>query len=279
MKNHIVSYSISENDPRDFLYEYTKGLPGVPQVLDLPETLYLGEKLFGVRHQGTDGACVGFACACMKDWQEQNDPSSNIEGPMSPLFIYNLRNNRPSSGMTPRNALTILRTRGIVEEKDFPYDLGPKKIPSTKLLEKAKQYKISGYAAVKTVQGLKEALLSNGVCIIVMPVYNMKGTFWKPNIGDTMSGYHCLAVIGYDRQGFIIRNSWGDRWNGDGETVYPYEDWGSHVECWTTIDEITSTVAKSNKIETREQIITFKMRIAAFFDTVYMWILHFLRKI
>jgi C1A family cysteine protease len=279
MKNHIAGYTISENDPRDFLYEYTRTLPGVLQPPMIPEKMYLGGNLFGVRSQGEDGACVAFACACMKDWQEHMDPSSKVEDTMSPLFLYNLRGNRPFPGMTPRNALDILRTRGIVEEKDFPYDLGMKKLPNTSLLEKAKRYRISGYAAVKTIQGLKQALATNGVCIIVVPVYNLFERFWKPTRGDPMKGYHCLAVIGYNEDGFILRNSWGDSWNGNGETVFPYVDWGIQVECWTAIDEMTTMIAKSNRLEPKEQVITFRMRIGAFFNTIHMWILYILHKL
>ena len=38
-------------------------------------------------------------------------------------------------------------------------------------------------------------------------------------------------------EGFIIRNSWGENWNGDGYTLYKYTDWGKHWEIWCTIDK------------------------------------------
>ena len=37
--------------------------------------------------------------------------------------------------------------------------------------------------------------------------------------------------------GFIIRNSWGPYWGDNGYCYYSYQDWGSHWEIWTTIDD------------------------------------------
>lgn len=57
-----------------------------------------------------------------------------------------------------------------------------------------------------------------------------------------------MTVVGYDKKGFIIRNSWGKYWEGDGHCMYPYEDWGVHYEVWTTVDELTSKPIQSKNI-------------------------------
>jgi C1A family cysteine protease len=48
-----------------------------------------------------------------------------------------------------------------------------------------------------------------------------------------------MAIVGWDTEGFIIRNSWGDDWNDDGHTIFPYTDWGLQWEVWTAIDDTT----------------------------------------
>ena len=49
-----------------------------------------------------------------------------------------------------------------------------------------------------------------------------------------------MTVIGYTKEGFIIRNSWGVFWGDKGYCIYPYSDWGAHYEIWTTIDDKSS---------------------------------------
>ena len=60
---------------------------------------------------------------------------------------------------------------------------------------------------------------------------------WKPRTGDKRQGGHAMTVVGYNEEGFIIRNSWGPYWGNDGYCTYTYADWGSHWEIWTTIDD------------------------------------------
>ena len=43
-------------------------------------------------------------------------------------------------------------------------------------------------------------------------------------------------LVGYNEDGFIVRNSWGHNWGNQGYSIYEYNDWGSHWEIWTTID-------------------------------------------
>ena len=47
---------------------------------------------------------------------------------------------------------------------------------------------------------------------------------------------HSVTVVGYKKEGFILKNSWGNTWNGDGCVIFPYSDWGKHWECWVCVD-------------------------------------------
>ena len=61
--------------------------------------------------------------------------------------------------------------------------------------------------------------------------------WFKESESSEMQGGHAMTVVGYNEEGFIIRNTWGINWGDKGYCIYPYSDWGSHWEIWTTIDE------------------------------------------
>jgi hypothetical protein len=175
------------------------------------------------------------AGSAMKEWQERID--FLLDEYLSPQFIYNNRENRPSEGMYMRDLMNILRLYGDCREYLHPYGDGGK--PSAEAYGDADDHVIASYAAVNTIEGLKQALYTSGPCVIAVPVYNTGERMWHERPGDSFLGGHAMCVVGYDAAGFIIRNSWGARWNGDGHCIFPYADWGEQWEVWTTVDADT----------------------------------------
>lgn len=215
----------------------------------LPRKLDLRRKLNLPKNQGYQGTCAAHVAACMKEWQERKDVG--FKGHMSSQFVYNNRNNQLSNGMYGRDVMNILKNIGCCTEDSYPYE----KIEAAseidpKFLEEAANYKIKGYARVNTIDTLKRALLINGPCYISFPVYNYSNYMWRQYKGEKKLGGHAMTVVGYDLKGFIIRNSWGVFWDGDGHCHYPYGDWGSHYEVWTTIDE------KSEKLPQKKMFLS-----------------------
>lgn len=46
-------------------------------------------------------------------------------------------------------------------------------------------------------------------------------------------GGHAFAIVGYNDVGFLVQNSWGERWGGGGCATLPYEDWlASAFDAW-----------------------------------------------
>jgi hypothetical protein len=46
-------------------------------------------------------------------------------------------------------------------------------------------------------------------------------------------GGHAFAIVGYNRDGFIVQNSWGDVWGKGGLAVLRYSDWLENaMDCW-----------------------------------------------
>lgn len=225
----------SPDDPRDWIAE---AIFRPRTELQLPKTLDLRDKLPGVRSQGGRGSCVAFAATVMKEYQERLDVEFKYH--MSPEFIYHQRSIKPQSGMYPRDAMSILQHSGCPPEYSLPYQKDDIESIPQKVREEASNFKIKSYARINTIMGLKTALYKNGPCHICFPVYHNQPEFWRASPGEQRTGGHAVAVIGYNAVGFILQNSWGKKWNGDGTVVYPYEDWGVHWEIWTTIDDNSS---------------------------------------
>lgn len=227
---YILEVEKSPADDRDFLVSAIYTSPVV-----LPATLDYRSELPDVRDQGSQGSCSAQTAACMKEWQEFIDVE--FTGHMSPQYIYNLRENSGSYGMSPRDTMKILSKEGIVHEKHYPY--GSTHEISDLLRKNGYKYRIKGYARIYTVNELKKALVGNGPCYIAFPVHNWDMYFWRKTGQSVNYGGHAVSVVGYTKDSFIIRNSWGTDWGDKGYTYYPFDEWGAHWEIWTTIDAET----------------------------------------
>ena len=84
-------------------------------------------------------------------------------------------------------------------------------------------YTIKEYYRVNTIDELKNALYQSGPCYISFPVYDTRPEFWRPKGNEPLRGGHALAVVGYNKEGFIIRNSWGRYWGNNGYFEMSYD--------------------------------------------------------
>jgi C1A family cysteine protease len=229
----VLNIEKSPVDERDFIAESIYS----PEV-DVPRFLDLRPFLSPVVNQGPQGTCSAQVAKVMKEYQEYKlQGLTGDEALMSAQFVYNFREEPNYEGMTPRETMKILQKTGICRELIYPYGTiqYPSNIPQI-AIDDAQNFQIEAYAQIDTQEGLKKALVKDGVCYICFPVYNESSRMWKPDQGQENMGGHAMAVVGYNSKGFIIRNSWGVQWGDNGHTIYPYEDWGAHWEIWTTLD-------------------------------------------
>ena len=251
MNEILFSLSKSPEDPRDYKYK-----DFIAKYYTFPKKLDLRGQLMPIRNQGKQGTCAAQVAACMKEYQERLE--SGINEYMSPQFVYNFRpywnNNQQDGedinedyGMNCRDVMKILNKNGICPEKIYSYGKVEYSFEIDKRITNiAKKYIIKSYAQIETINELKKSLFKNGPCLIAFPVYNTGKAMWKDN-GFESQGGHAMTIVGYNEKGFIIRNSWGKNWGDNGYCIYPYEDWGSHWEIWTTVD-LVSNPKKNEKV-------------------------------
>lgn len=224
----------SPPDDRDWAYE---GL-ALAGPVSFPKTFDLRPHLPPVRDQGSRGTCAAFTSCCIKEYHEKIDNPEHFEGYMSPDSVYFYRKNKPEEGMYCRDVMNILRKYGAGREEFQPYSNKEPKSLSPEVVKDAARFKIKNYAQVHTINAAKKALMTSGPLLFAFPYYeNSLAEFWKPT--GPFGGGHAVACVGWTEKGFIIRNSWSDKWNGDGYVIYDFKDWGMHWELWSAVDAET----------------------------------------
>jgi len=173
----------------------------------------------------------------MRQHQEFND--TGLLKRLSEQFIYNNREELDEEGMYMQDLMHILYKVGICLNDLCKY--GNTNRPSEDAYRDALKRVVEGYAQVNTINELKTALYLQGPCPIAVPVYNYGPRMWYQYQGDEFLGGHAMCAVGYNDEGFIIRNSWSDEWGDGGYTILPYSDWEYVWEAWTTIDAPTKT--------------------------------------
>lgn len=205
----------------------------------IPDSVDLRGWIPPVRDQGSLPTCVAQAFACIKEYQSRMD--SNFNEYLAPQFIYNLRDPKVD-GMYGNNAAEIVMNNGVPREALYGYG-DPETIDdvendiSSEVKEDAAARKIKSYFKVTTIDGAKAAL-KNGPLYIAFPCYNIGKKFWvKGGEGEDILGGHAVAIVGYNKEGFILRNSWGYLWGDRGYTTYGYNEFGSHWEIIACIND------------------------------------------
>lgn len=169
----------------------------------------------GVVNQGMDSICVPCSLSAYLNWKQNLETGSKKDNKVDYFEIYDKRGHE-WDGMSFKQALGILRHEGVASASGR---LG-----------------IHEYALISSKAALQTAILMNGPCVGALPVYNDSPRFWKEQKNDGFYGYHAISIVGYDKDGFIIRNSWGPKFGDNGYTTLKYEDFGQFVEIWTILD-------------------------------------------
>jgi hypothetical protein len=204
----VYGFKKSEIDGSESIFEE-------PKTEKLPDKFSLKEYLPKVLNQGNHPICVPCSISSLINWSlNLKNGDNTFDNNVKVFDIFEPYGD--DNGMTFKDAFKHLRTKGVDTEKG--------------------NFKITRYAMVKSILALKYAIYLNGPCVGALPVFNTsRCEFWNSSYGEYEGG-HAIAIVGWDKNGFIIRNSWGPYYGQKGYSILSYEDFKNFFEIWTIIE-------------------------------------------
>lgn len=217
-------------DFRDLTYQYKR----VP----LPRKVDLRPRYGLIYDQGPLGSCTANALSMAYDFdrvQQKQEPTVP-----SRLFIYYnervlINKVTEDSGAYIRDGIKSMAKHGVCEETLWPYLVSKFKTkPSKAAYDDAKLSTIKEYLRLdnRILNQLKECLVSGHGFVFGFSVYESfesesvakTGIMPMPSKLESSLGGHAVFCVGYDddKQCFIVRNSWGEKWGDKGHFYMPY---------------------------------------------------------
>ena len=198
----------SKLDGTEYIYSST--------IATIPEKYSYKKYLPKVLNQGLDPICIPCSISAYINLILNSKTGKKEDNKIAYFDIYNSKTIE-GEGMTFKEAFSYLKHNGVKTKNCI--------------------FKIHTYSMIKSSLALKSAIIMNGPCFGALPVYNDTNDFWIKRNGDTLLGYHAIAIVGYDPNGFIIRNSWGESYGDEkGYHHIKTEDFNKFIELWTIVN-------------------------------------------
>lgn len=220
-------YLPSPPDARDYTYDRICML-AVEQ--ELPEE-YITDRKVPILNQGCNSDCVAHAIATATAHGQYK--AEHKFNDLSRGYIYGNRRvlDHQGEGMFIRQALKNFNHDGDCLTSKFPYT-GSYPVMKEKIAEKAEEYaeaaaklKLVNYCRLYSETEIKKAIMNQGAVVVGITTY--KDSFGEhikiPTKDSVPSGGHAMCCIGWNKEGWIIQNSWGSWWGDHGLCYMPYE--------------------------------------------------------
>lgn len=251
-------------DPRD--YQLASILP---EAVNTPEEYMDLKALLSKIGYQNYGTCTAWGSGNgVKEYQEGDD--------LSEYFVY-INTKKISQlytieGDYIKNALKAICDYGVCTTELLPDIAGRnwaeyvRKEPSKEAYDDAATRKGKTYWSVgSTIQDFKNAIFNYKAPVVFamdwFRTYNKTPKSGRlPSPVDYVGG-HCMAAIGWDKNGIWVKNSWGTGWGNGGFFYIPFEDWYKHniYNCWILLDLEKTYMVDEAKLTQIFQEILFRV--------------------
>jgi hypothetical protein len=200
-----------------------------------PPAKDLRAKWWDIRSQGSTGACVGFATADgVLRWHYVTAKLIKTNMLPSPRFIWMANKETDnitsypttfieSAGTQTKLALGVARNYGCVLEEDLPMTGGLSALSTAAFYAKAARLRIASYHNLGGDLGHWRSWIANqGPILTRLDVdrtwdqATQTGGYLERYRPETARGGHAVCFVGYTKDHFIVRNSWGEDWGDQG---------------------------------------------------------------
>ncbi len=213
-----------------------------------------------ILNQLGEGACTGFGLAAVinyLNWREAITvkdseilcPRNGIEQKVSTRMLYNMArvydewDGEDYEGSSCRGAMKGWHRHGVCRDKTWPYSVAGKKLPDPSWSTEATLNPLGAYYRINndSVVDMQSAIHEVGAIYCCASIH--KG-WWRENdkalslisSNSQSIGGHAFAIIGYNADGFIVQNSWGENWGFNGFSVLTYSDWVENgSDAWVAV--------------------------------------------
>lgn len=255
--------------------------PYMPPVAVIPNALLAPKTDIPVLNQGNTNACTGFALASVLYHLQHTARRKPADYRVSPFMFYSMARRydefpgdpEADTGSSLRGAMKGWYKHGVCADTMWTDEQMPtasvKKAADDWWLDAVRR-PLGAYYRVDTrsVTDMHIALNEIGILYASAVCHSgwdkgfaiqQKSGWWaipaqKAGLGD---GGHAFAIVGYNRDGFIIQNSWGKSWGSKGLAVLTYQDWlDNAMDCWVAqlgvVTDLHLEIAQSKTLRLRD---------------------------
>lgn len=216
-------------DFRDQLY-----IPTLVEVKPASDLARFRRAGIPVLDQGSDGACTGFALATVVNYLLRTGQYGGTADAASAHMLYVMAKRYDEwpgekyDGSSARGAMKGWHKHGVCAARlfrDLDTDFSDRQAAD------ALKRPLGAYFRVnhKDLVAMHSAITEAGVLFATANVHEgwsaVKRGTREIAYSSKQLGGHAFAIVGYDREGFWIQNSWGRGWGSSGLARLGYADW------------------------------------------------------
>lgn len=210
--------------------------------------------------QEGEGACTGFGLAAVINYLNWRGELKVINGNLtcppyvkekkvSTRMLYNMARvydeweGEDYEGSSCRGAMKGWHRHGVCTATTWPYSTRKTILPKENWAIEAINNPLGAYYRINkdSVVDMQGAIHEVGAIYCSASVHE---GWWRKQdkqlsiieSGKKQIGGHAFAIIGYNADGFIVQNSWGERWGFYGFAVLTYGDWVDNAnDSWVAV--------------------------------------------